>query len=69
MKPFDDEIFLTANRTDAELAALRSDRVAVLYTSPLIVIDAFTCDECDLARRCVFAFDHYNTDGDCLLEK
>jgi hypothetical protein len=29
----------------------------------------FTCDSCPHARRCKLAFDHYNTDGDCLAEK
>ena len=29
----------------------------------------FTCDECALAPRCALAFDHYNTDGDCLASK
>ncbi len=29
----------------------------------------FTCDGCGLAARCMLAFDCYNHDGDCLLEK
>lgn len=28
-----------------------------------------TCEECPLRRTCVYAFDPYNTDGDCLLDK
>ncbi len=29
----------------------------------------FTCDTCHLRRSCVFAFDGYNTGGDCLADK
>lgn len=29
----------------------------------------FTCDACAYAPRCRLAFDFYNTNGDCLLEK
>lgn len=29
----------------------------------------FTCDDCEVKDCCVFAFDLYNTHGDCLLEK
>lgn len=29
----------------------------------------FTCDTCVFAPKCTLAFDHYNTDGDCLYRK
>lgn len=29
----------------------------------------FTCYKCKLKYRCTLAFDSYNTDADCLLEK
>lgn len=29
----------------------------------------FTCDDCRYAPLCDFAFDGYNTNGDCLAEK
>lgn len=32
-------------------------------------VTAFTCDECDLRAKCAFAFDGYNTGGDCLADK
>ena len=32
-------------------------------------ITDFTCYDCPLACNCRFAFDLYNTDGDCLAEK
>lgn len=28
-----------------------------------------TCQDCGLNGTCEFAWDHYNTDGDCLAEK
>lgn len=31
--------------------------------------DKFTCDTCLAKYDCVYAFDYYNTDGDCLAEK
>ncbi len=29
----------------------------------------YTCDDCPAAATCNYAFDDYNTDGDCLAEK
>jgi hypothetical protein len=29
----------------------------------------FTCDACSLAPTCAYAFDLYNTDGDCISSK
>lgn len=29
----------------------------------------FTCADCSLVKKCVFAYDPYNTDGDCIMEK
>jgi len=29
----------------------------------------FTCIECTYAEHCIFAFDEYNTYGDCLADK
>ena len=28
-----------------------------------------TCSECDIRRDCIYAFDLYNTNGDCLAAK
>jgi len=50
-------------RTDEELATARAD-VAAAFD-----IDKFTCDECQARHTCEWAFDAYNTDGDCLAEK
>lgn len=32
-------------------------------------IDVFTCLHCGAEGKCEFAWDYYNTDGDCLAEK
>lgn len=54
---------LGRERTDAELADIRSGVVAMFD------IESFTCDDCSARKTCDFAFDSYNTDGDCLAEK
>jgi MoaA/NifB/PqqE/SkfB family radical SAM enzyme len=40
------------------------DEVAALFE-----IDKFTCDDCPRKNECMWAFDAYNTDGDCLADK
>ena len=32
-------------------------------------IQSFTCDDCPVKLTCDYAFDAYNTNGDCLAEK
>lgn len=32
-------------------------------------IEQYTCFDCQLWKECEFAFDGYNTNGDCLAEK
>lgn len=54
---------LGPTRTDADLAIVRAD-VASTFD-----IDKFTCDDCPARQTCEFAFDAYNTDGDCLADK
>lgn len=34
-----------------------------------LTIDKFTCHGCGLAEKCQYAFDKFNTNGDCLAEK
>lgn len=34
-----------------------------------IDFERYTCKDCSLRTLCTLAFDDYNTDGDCLLEK
>lgn len=37
--------------------------------NPFRVARECTCVECDNKHTCEFAFDPYNMDGDCLLDK
>lgn len=50
-------------RSDEQMARDRECTVQVFS------IEKFTCDDCPAVRTCGFAFDPYNTDGDCLAEK
>lgn len=34
-----------------------------------VEIHEFTCADCGQVKSCPFAFDAYNTDGDCIAEK
>ena len=49
--------------TDQDLEALRLIRVQDIDG------EKFTCDGCSVTRLCPFAFDAYNTNGDCLAVK
>lgn len=60
------DVELKTPRTDAQLAELRRQSTEhVEEGAPA----SFTCDTCGFRRKCVLAFDWYNTDGDCLAEK
>lgn len=48
---------------EPEVAAFRAEMVEAFG------IAKFTCDDCGARHDCEFAFDPYNTDGDCLAEK
>lgn len=50
--------------TPEQLARHRANAVQLVSTGTV-----FTCDTCDHAPRCLYAFDAYNTDGDCLASK
>lgn len=39
------------------------------YMVELTGIQSFTCDDCPAKLSCNYAFDAYNTNGDCLAEK
>ena len=32
-------------------------------------VPTFTCEGCEFQHKCIYAFDLYNTDGDCLMVK
>lgn len=55
--------FLGDERSAEESAAMRAEAARRFN------IEAFTCDNCPAAKTCQWAFDAYNTDGDCLAEK
>lgn len=49
--------------------ALARVRLALLPEQGLSLDTPMTCDECKDNESCQFAFDMYNTDGDCLDSK
>ncbi len=49
--------------TDEEIKKLRERAVEYVGETE------FTCDDCRDRRTCEWAFDPYNTNGDCLAEK
>lgn len=56
--------------TQAELqTAAAVAYAAMVLLSPSMRGKTFTCSECGAAPVCPLAFDYYNTDGDCLMEK
>lgn len=61
------------NHTDAELdrrkQQARSFYPAVFEHETPEAEAIFTCEECTDKRKCPFAFDAYNTNGDCLAIK
>jgi hypothetical protein len=57
---------LPTPRTEDELAALRRMSTEHLEEG---APETFTCDDCGARYKCTFAFDWYNTDGDCIAEK
>jgi hypothetical protein len=46
-----------------------SDRIRVEFKEEGFKFADFTCATCELVAKCEHAFDAYNTDGDCLVEK
>jgi hypothetical protein len=39
------------------------------YLEAYDTLGYFTCDSCDEVSKCEYAFDAYNTNGDCLADK
>lgn len=64
-----DEYLYAEPRTFEELYSDRQVLSAQIAEGPSPEPARITCDACRLVSRCVFAFDPYNTNGDCLLEK
>lgn len=59
-----DERLRAGPYTPEELTERRAQAIGELPMSA-----HFSCDECGAAAGCPFAFDTYNTNGDCLAEK
>lgn len=59
----DSDGYFVVPRTFAELAVFRENTVRTYGNVDL------TCDHCARAFRCQWAFDAYNTNGDCLDDK
>lgn len=57
--------FLGKKRTDEETAAMRAACIADYGVGEI----EFSCDTCAAKNTCEYAFDQYNTNGDCLAEK
>ena len=64
MNPFPFE----AEHTAEDLARMRKESVELIMQVEAGSPD-FTCDFCSRRFECVFVFDPYNTNGDCLAEK
>ena len=69
----DDQYTYVKPRSFAELLRVRKDTIDHHerngYDEFYKWDRTFTCDHCISVHKCVFAFDAYNTDGDCLAEK
>ena len=67
--------YLLVHRTPDALDALRDDNVRIVNELDGFTdwmhrrFGYFTCDGCKRAPKCLFTFDPYNTDGDCLDDK
>lgn len=52
-----------------EIHAKQREIAAQILKEANISFKYFTCDNCEDAYDCMYAFDPYNTDGDCLADK
>jgi hypothetical protein len=61
----------TRDPVDADALAKERSSALTFYVGEGMATpeQAFTCDGCGFAPRCLFAFDLYNTNGDCLADK
>ena len=62
---------LETPRTPKDLRELATDALEAYreFAEDPSATPEFTCDTCTQASICCLAFDLYNTDGDCLMEK
>lgn len=64
----DENGYYVVPRTFRELASARQETLATLRDEGMVVF-SLSCDECSRFAVCQWAFDPYNTNGDCLDEK
>lgn len=57
--------------TDQELSRMRRQLITEYFSQNRESPKKVTCDECPHSTKtaCPFAYDGYNTDGDCLADK
>jgi hypothetical protein len=69
-KDYDGSPFYSAGaRADSTTVVQLLDTVSALRTALEAHGITITCENCPQADRCDYAFDGYNTNGDCLAEK
>jgi len=58
-------------RTKEELEVIKKEAERALHSLDVLRKDPieFTCDKCSCACHCDYAYDAYNTNGDCLALK
>lgn len=66
--PFTDE-FLAKRKAELimEIGAEQARNIAV--GRPMALVASITCEQCVWRKTCLFSYDAYNTDGDCLASK
>ena len=69
-RPMKDDFDHAVPCTDDDLVFLRTRAEADIHRNyPSVEINNWTCDGCDQRYTCVYVYDPYNTDGDCLASK
>ncbi len=69
-EPEDEQWYLKKPRTQEQVLELKKQaQLEYGNMGGMISVPKFTCEECNLVAKCQLAFDLYNTDGDCLMEK
>ena len=48
---------------------MKTDNMEEIFDEAGCDIDDCTCNDCSDKETCIYAFDLYNTNGDCLAEK
>ena len=50
-----------------KLIKIYNEQVSEVYgTDCYYIIEDFTCNHCEIKYSCIYSFDIYNTNGDCL---